>query len=85
MPFSGGMRVVEVRPGSSAAEQGVVEGDILVRIHRWYTTSEQDVRYVLNRRDSIAKLGAVRFDIVRGQERYFGHLALSGSGSSSRR
>ena len=70
------MRVVAVRPGSSAAAQGVVAGDILVQIHRWYTTSEQDVRYILSRGDSIAKLGAVRFDIVRGGERFFGQLAL---------
>lgn len=77
MPFSGGMRVVRVRADSSAAEQGVVVNDILVRIHRWYTTSDQDVRYVLNRRDAIAKqLGTVRFDIVRGKERYYGRLAL---------
>ena len=77
VPFSGGMRVTKVRPDSVAAEQGVVPGDILVRIHRWYTTSEQDVRYVLNRRQSIAKIGPVRFDIVRGQEHYYGRFALA--------
>ena len=77
VPFSGGMRVTKVRANSVAAEQGVVAGDILVRVHRWYTTSEQDVRYVLNRRQSIAKIGPVRFDIVRGQEHYYGRFALA--------
>lgn len=79
VPFNGGMRVVRVRDGSMADEQGVVAGDVLVRIHRWYTTSEQDVRYVLNRRHSISKIGPVRFDIVRGQEHYYGRFALSGN------
>jgi serine protease Do len=84
LPLQGGMRVVAVRSGSSAASQGVVAGDILVQIHRWYTTSEQDVRYILSRSESIARLGSVRFDIVRGSERYFGQLALNG-GDSTRR
>jgi serine protease Do len=84
LPLEGGMRVVAVKPGSSAAAQGVVAGDILVQVHRWYTTSEQDVRYILSHSDSIARLGAVRFDIVRGGERFYGQLALNG-GDSARR
>jgi serine protease Do len=85
LPLDGGMRVVAVKPGSSAAEQGVVKGDILVQIHRWYTTSEEDVQYVLNRADAVAKLGTVRFDIVRGNERFFGQLALTTAGDTTRR
>lgn len=85
LPLDGGMRVVSVKPGSSAASQGVVKGDILVQIHRWYTTSEEDVQFILNRADAVAKLGAVRFDIVRGGERFFGQLALSVDGDTARR
>jgi serine protease Do len=85
LPLDGGMRVVSVKPGSSAASQGVVKGDILVQIHRWYTTSEEDVQFILNRADAVAKLGAVRFDIVRGGERFFGQLALSVDGDTTRR
>ncbi len=84
LELNGAMRVVAVRPGSSAAAQGVVEGDLLVQVHRWYTTSEQDVRYILSRGDQIAKLGTVRFDIVRGGKRYYGQLALN-AGDSARR
>jgi serine protease Do len=76
LAFEGGLRVTKVRPGSSAAEQGVVVGDLLVKVHRYYTTSEQDLRYLINRADSIFQLGDVRFDIVRGQDRFFGHLAM---------
>jgi serine protease Do len=84
LPLDGGMRVVAVRPSSSAASQGVLKGDILVQIHRWYTTSEEDVRFILNRADSVAKLGTVRFDIVRGAERFYGQLALNASDSARR-
>jgi serine protease Do len=85
LPLDGGMRVIAVKPDSSAASQGVVKGDILVQIHRWYTTSEEDVRFILNRADTVAKLGPVRFDIVRGGERFYGQLALSASSGSARR
>jgi serine protease Do len=84
LPLDGGMRVVSVKPGSSAASQGVVKGDILVQIHRWYTTSEDDVKFILNRADAVAKLGTVRFDIVRGGERFFGQLALSANATTRR-
>jgi hypothetical protein len=56
-----------------------------VQIHRWYTTSEEDVQFILNRADAVAKLGPVRFDIVRGGERFFGQLALSTSGGETTR
>ncbi len=82
--LAGALRVVSVQPGGAAASQGVVAGDLLVQIHRWYTTSEQDVRYILSRSDAIAKLGPVRFDIVRDGKRYFGQLALT-PGDSTRR
>ena len=85
LPLEGGMRVIAVRPASAAADQMVAKGDILVQIHRWYTTSEQDVQYILNRADSIAKLGAVRFDIVRGSERFYGQMALKATGDTVRR
>jgi serine protease Do len=85
LPLDGGMRVVSVKPGSSAATQGVVKGDILVQIHRWYTTSQDDVQFILNRADAVAKLGTVRFDIVRGGERFYGQLALGVDGDTTRR
>lgn len=85
VPLDGGMRVVAVRPGSSAAAKGVAPGDILVKFHRWYTTNEQDVRYVLNRADSLKQLGEVRFEIVRGGKLYFEQLAVSPTSDTTRR
>lgn len=85
LPLDGGMRVVAVKPGSSAAAQGVMKGDILVQIHRWYTTSEKDVQFVLDHAESVSRLGPVRFEIVRGNERFFGQLALQASEGTTRR
>ena len=85
VPYQGGMKVVAVRPGSSAAEQGVREGDILVRMHRWNVDSPQDVRYIVDRADSLARSGDVKFYIVRGKETFYGHMRVANSSSTSRR
>ncbi len=84
LPYQGGMRVVAVRSGSSAAEQGVQKGDILVKMHRWTISSPKDVRQVIENTDSLARIGSVKFYIVRGDSTFFGHLAV-GKSSVSRR
>ena len=83
IPYQGGMRVVSVRPGSSAAEQGVTEGDILVRMHRWTTASEQDMRFIVAHADSLSRAGSVKFYIVRGEDTFFGHLAVASRSKSA--
>ena len=82
--YKGGMRVTAVRPDGAAAEQGVLVGDVLIRVHRWYTTSESDIRYIVNRADQLASQGKVRFDILRDGERYFGEIALKADASTRR-
>jgi serine protease Do len=81
----GGLRIVAVRPGSSAAEQGVREGDLLVRMHRWKTDSEQDLRYIVDRADSLARAGQVKFYIVRGTDTFFGNLEVASTTTAARR
>ncbi len=78
IPYKGGMRVVSIRPESSAAKQGVRAGDILVRMHRWKTTSPKDIRFILDRADSLARAGTVKFYVLRDGDMFFGHLAISG-------
>ena len=85
LSFTGGMRVVAVRKGSSAAEEGVRPGDLLVKIHRWTTVSEQDIRFLVKRADTIAQLDNVRFYIVRGKNVYVGHMKVAGHPSGTRR
>ncbi len=83
VPYQGGMRVVSVRSKSSAAEQGVQAGDILVRMHRWKTASESDLRYVVSHADKLAQGGTVKFYIVRGDETFFGHMSVARRSASS--
>jgi len=77
VPYQGGMRVVSVRAGSSAAEQGVQQGDILVKMHRWTTTSPRDLRFIVNHADKLAQSDSVKFYIVRGDDTFFGHLSVA--------
>jgi serine protease Do len=77
IPYRGGMRVVAVRPDSSAALQGVQAGDVLVKMHRWTTASEKDMRFIVDHADALARVGKVKFYVVRGEETFFGHLSVA--------
>ena len=84
LPYKGGMRVLSVRPGSSAAKQGVQKGDILVKMHRWTVSSVKDIRYIVEHTDALARMGSVKFYIVRGEDTFYGHLAVSKRDSARR-
>lgn len=86
LPYDGGMRVVAVRPGCSAAKKGVLKGDILVRMHRWTIVSKKDISFVVDHADALAGSGEVEFYIVRGDKPYIGHLEVASnrSGKSQR-
>ena len=77
VPYEGGMRVVSVKANSSAAEQGVQQGDILVKVHRWDTASDSDVRLIVSHANKLADREPVKFYIVRGEDTYFGHIAIA--------
>ena len=84
LPYKGGMRVLAVRPGSSADKQGVQKGDILVKMHRWTVSSAKDIRYIIDHTDALARIGSVKFYIVRGADTFFGHLAVAKSAAARR-
>jgi serine protease Do len=71
--YRGGLRVVDVRPDSPAASNGITKGDILVGLHDWETLSVENVTWIVNKSNEI-KLNPIKFYIVRGQETLFGHL-----------
>ncbi len=83
VPYQGGMRVVSVRPESSAAEQGVLQGDILVKMHRWTTASKRDLQYIVDHANKLAQSESVKFYIVRGEDTFFGHMSVARRESSS--
>ena len=83
VPYQGGMRVVSVRANSSAEEQGVQQGDILVKMHRWTTASSRDLRFIVDHADKLSQSQSVKFYIVRGEETFFGHMSVANRDASS--
>ena len=73
--YRGGMRVVDVRPGSPAASNGIRSGDILVGLHNWETTKPEDVSWVLSH-PQITTFSPLKFYIIRGRETLYGHLQV---------
>jgi serine protease Do len=76
--FRGGMRVVDVKPESAAADQGIQPGDVLVAIHGWQTTSDEDIRYIVNR-GNLEEIGPVKFWVMRGSDTFFGTINVASS------
>ena len=73
--FNGGLRVAEVRPGSPAADEGVMSGDMLVGMHEWVTASPDDLAYVL-RSNKITQMSSIKFYILRGNNLLHGQLPV---------
>ena len=74
--YKGGLAITEVRPGSTASNQGIRRGDILLGVHRWETISMDNVSYIL----SIADLPVrepVKFWVLRGRQVFEGDLRLA--------
>lgn len=72
----GGMRVVKVRANGPAASQSIRAGDVLIGIHEWETTSENDVEFILNQED-IRERNQVKYFILRGQSTLWGHIRVA--------
>jgi serine protease Do len=74
--YRGGLTVLDVRPGSPAAQQGIRRGDILVGMHIWETISLENIAYILER-DDLNKLDSVVFYLVRGSDTLYGHMRIA--------
>jgi serine protease Do len=70
------MRVVEVRPGSPAAKEGIRSGDILVGMHGWETASTQDIDYIVTR-PNLGEIGSMKFYVLRNKTMLYGHLDMT--------
>jgi serine protease Do len=80
--YRGGMRVVEVRPSSPAAQEGIRSGDILVGMHGWETASTQDIDYIVTR-PNLAELGSMKFYVLRGKSMLYGHLDMAATATAA--
>lgn len=74
--YSGGMRVLEVRPDSPAAKNGILQGDVLVGLHVWQTVSSENVSYILNH-PQLMTFNPLKFFVVRGELIRYGYLRLN--------
>lgn len=73
----GGVVVKAVREGSQMAEKGVMPGDVIVGIHEWVTTSQNDVRYIAKAWPTIKASGnKVRLLLFRDNLPYFTEIPL---------
>lgn len=75
--YRGGMRVVEVRTKSPAAEYGIKKGDILVGLHVWETIRPEDISYILNQTTLLNGGEPLKFYVIRGQEVLYGNLRFA--------
>ena len=79
--YRGGMRVLEVKPESPAAANGIQKGDVLVGLDKWETMSVDNITWIMNQMMTQTP-GAdgqsqMKFYLVRGQETRFGYLPVS--------
>ncbi|MCA9042135.1 MAG: trypsin-like peptidase domain-containing protein [Planctomycetaceae bacterium] len=74
--YRGGMKVLDVRKNSTASQNGIRAGDILVGLHKWETISYDNVSYVLEH-PQLQNFSPLRFFILRGQEAKYGSLQIS--------
>lgn len=79
--YRGGMRVLEVKPDSPAAANGIQKGDVLVGLDKWETMSVDNITWILNQ-ISAQQPGPdgqnqIKFFLVRGQETRYGHLPMT--------
>ncbi len=82
--YQGGLYVSEVRPGSPAERQGILEGDVLLGIHGWQTTNLTDLAGILEHPD-MQDGPRTKFYLVRREQTLFGHMILAAQQGSLRR
>jgi serine protease Do len=79
--YRGGMRVLEVKPDSPAAQSGIEKGDILVGLDNRETLSVDNIVWIMNhiatRPTAADGQNQVKFFLVRGQETRFGNLPIT--------
>lgn len=74
--YRGGMKIVEVRTGSPAADSGIRTGDILVGLHLWETINRDNIDYVVAH-PQLVSFNPLKFYILRESETLYGFLQVS--------
>jgi serine protease Do len=71
--YTGGLRVLAVQQDGIGQQSGISRGDVLVGLHKWETTSFEDLAYVINNAE-YSKSKDPKFYIVRSGELLFGNI-----------
>lgn len=74
--YRGGLKILEVRPESPAAKEGMRLGDVLVGLDRWETLESKNVVFALDQLKENHS-DQLKFYLLRGNETLFGHLKLA--------
>ncbi|MDZ4852881.1 MAG: trypsin-like peptidase domain-containing protein [Pirellulaceae bacterium] len=74
--YSGGLKVLEVRPGSDAAREKIVPGDVIVGIHNWQTPSMSALSWVL-KSEEFASVPSAKFYVVRNNQTFWFAMKVS--------
>ncbi len=82
--YRGGLMITSVRPGSAADGQGIQNGDVLLGIHGWQTSSMSDLVGILEHPE-IKNGPKARFYIVRREQTFSGQLQLAAQSTIDRR
>ena len=74
--YTGGLYITAVRPGSAADQQGISQGDVLLGIHGWQTTTMKDLAGILEHPD-MQRGPRAKFYLIRREQTLFGHMQLA--------
>ncbi|MDR0608646.1 MAG: hypothetical protein LBG58_00875 [Planctomycetaceae bacterium] len=73
----GGVVVKAVREGSLMAKTNIMPGDVIVGIHEWVTTSQNDIRYIAKHWHTVkTPKGTVEIELFRDGQLYFTEISL---------
>lgn len=81
--YKRGLKVLDVRPGSPAETEGIMNGDIVVAMHGWKTESIENLAYILET-DDLSDSKDFMFYILRDKEPFWGQMRLASRPSNSR-
>lgn len=81
--YHGGMKVTEVKAQSTASQNGIRNGDILVGLHVWETVNFENVNYVLDHQQ-LSTFNPLKFYILRSGETLYGHLQVGPTQTATR-
>ncbi|MDP6059904.1 MAG: polysaccharide biosynthesis/export family protein, partial [Pirellulaceae bacterium] len=74
--YRGGLKILEVRPESPAAKEGMRLGDVLVGLDKWETLESKNLVFALDQLKENHS-DQLKFYLLRGNETLFGHLKLA--------